>query len=345
MKIVVGARGETHAFTCGPGENILYAGLGSGIALPYECGTGTCGTCKALLGSGEAASAWPEAPGYAGLKPGEILMCQALPGSECALEVRTAVTRMPEGACVPRHLGAIIRRRTALTHDVATFDVELEQPMEFEAGQFVVMTVPGISGGRAYSMVNYDRPAGRLLFVVKSKPGGRLSEWFFGDGVEDARVRLFGPLGHATFEPDLDKDLLCIAGGSGIAGMMSILSRACQARYFDAHRGYVFFGVRTRQDMFFADELAAFATAFPERLAITLALSEEDVDASLGAGHPHFAFDRGFVHAVAGAHMKGKFANIRAYAAGPPLMVSATLRMLLLEGKLKSADIRYDKFS
>jgi toluene monooxygenase electron transfer component len=48
---------------------------------------------------------------------------------------------------------------------------------------------------------------------------------------------------------------------------------------------------------------------------------------------------------VAGEHMKGKFENVRAYAAGPPPMVNATLRMLLLEGRLKSADIRYDKFS
>ena len=345
MNIQVTGKGETHAFTCRIGENILYAGLGSGLALPYECGTGTCGTCKAQLGAGEVVSAWPEAPGYTGLKPGEILMCQALPGGECALEVRNAVVRMPEGAFTPEHLGAIIRRRTMLTHDVATFDVELERSIDFEAGQFMVMTVPGISGGRAYSMVNHGRQPTRLVFVVKAKPGGRLSEWFFGDGVEGTRVHLFGPLGHATFHPDLGKPILCVAGGSGIAGMMAILARACQARYFDAHEGYLFFGVRTGRDLFFLDELRAFASAFPERLHVTLALSEEDVDAELGAAHPHFAFDRGFVHAVAGAHMKGKFANLRAYAAGPPPMVSATLRMLLLEGKLKSADIRYDKFS
>ena len=78
---------------------------------------------------------------------------------------------------------------------------------------------------------------------------------------------------------------------------------------------------------------------------MTIALSDEDVDPAFVAEHPEFAFGKGFVHAVAGASMKGKFADVRAYAAGPPPMVSATLRMLLLEGKLKSADIRYDKFS
>jgi toluene monooxygenase electron transfer component len=345
VNIAVTARGQAHAFECAVGENILYAGLRSGLVLPYECGTGTCGTCKARLGSGETASGWPEAPGYTGLKPGEILMCQTLPAGTCALEVNFAVTPMAAEACVPRHLGAVIRRRTMLTHDVATLDVDLDQPVDFEAGQFMVMTAPGISGGRAYSMVNYDRPATRLVFVVKAKPGGRFSEWFFGEGVAGTRVHLFGPLGHATFGPEIDKDLLCVAGGSGIAGMMAILARACQARHFDAHQGHLFFGVRTRSDLFFVDELKAFTAQYPGRVHVTLALSEEDVDAELARAHPEITFDKGFVHAVAGAHMRGKFANVRAYAAGPPPMVSATLRMLLLEGKLKSADIRYDKFS
>ena len=343
--VVTGKAPQAHPFECGVGENILYAGLRSGLTLPYECGTGTCGTCKARLAAGETASAWPEAPGYVGLKPGEILMCQTLPAGDCAVEVNAAVARVSSSACVPDHLRGIIRRRTSLTHDVATLDVDLDAPVDFEAGQFMVMTAPGISGGRAYSMVNYERRASRLLFVVKAKPGGKFSEWFFGDGVDGTRVHLFGPLGHATFDPELKKDLLCIAGGSGIAGMMAILSRACQARHFEEHQGHLFFGVRTRRDLFFLDELKAFKALFPERLSITLALSEEDVDAALTGAHPELAFDKGFVHAVAGAHMKGKFGNVRAYAAGPPPMVSATLRMLVLEGKLKSADIRYDKFS
>ena len=343
--VVTGKGGEAHTFECAVGENILYAGLRSGLVLPYECGTGTCGTCKARLASGETASAWPEAPGYVGLKAGEILMCQTLAAGDCAVDVNSAVTPMPASAGVPEHLGAVIRRRTMLTHDVATLDLDLDQPVDFEAGQFMVMTSPGISGGRAYSMVNYDRRASRLVFVVKEKPGGRFSEWLFGEAVDDTRVHLFGPFGHATFAPDLGKDLVCIAGGSGIAGMMAILSCAGQARYFDEHQGYVFFGVRTGRDLFFADELKAMTATCPEGLHVTIALSDEDVTPELAAAHPEFAFGRGFVHAVAATAMKGKFANVRAYAAGPHPMVSATLRMLLLEGKLKSADIRYDQFS
>jgi toluene monooxygenase electron transfer component len=308
MKIVVSARNGTRHFECAPGEKILHAGLRSAIELPYECGTGTCGTCKARLVSGCVESAWPEAPGRRYLKSeAELLMCQSVAGEDCALEI-----------------GA---------------------PLDFAAGQFALLTVPGIEGARAYSMVNFDRPAGRLSFVVKKKPGGAVSEWLFGSTVDGTRLAVFAPLGHATFEPGLRKHLLCVAGGSGIAGMMSILARACRAEHFAAWDGHVFFGVRTARDGFFLDELETFRARCGDRLAITVALSDEDVPESLAAAHPGFGFARGFVHAVAGERMQGRFADVRAYVAGPPPMVDASLRWLLREARLPPAEIRYDKFS
>ena len=347
MKILVSARNEVYAFTCAPDEKILRAGLRSGIALPYECGTGTCGTCKARLVEGLVDSAWPEAPGQAKLRRerGEFLMCQCAPRADCSLEVAGIVKPMTADAGIPADLGAVIRRRVMLTHDVAALSLELSRRLDFEAGQFMLMSVPGVTGARAYSMVNFERGAERLELVVKKKPGGRLCEWLFGAPVDGTRVPLFGPLGGATFDPGLDKGLLCIAGGSGIAGMMSILACATGARYFERHPGDVFFGVRTRRDVFFLDELAAFQAQSPGALRVTIALSDEDVDPALPARYPGLGFAKGFVHAVAGLGMKGRFDNVRAYAAGPPPMVDATLRMLLVEGKLRSDNIRYDKFS
>jgi len=181
--------------------------------------------------------------------------------------------------------------------------------------------------------------------VVKKKPGGAVSEWLFGDGVEGARLGLFAPLGHATFEPATRRHVLCIAGGSGIAGLMSILSLACEVGHFGGWDGHVFFGVRTARDGFFLDELEAFRARYPARLRVTVALSDEDVPASLSGAYPGFAFARGLVHVVAGERMTGRFADIRAYVAGPPPMVDASLRLLLREARLPPADIRYDKFS
>jgi toluene monooxygenase electron transfer component len=314
------------------------------VELPYECATGTCGTCKARLVRGRATSAWPEAPGRTYLKSeAELLTCQSVAEEDCALEVFALKTR--EAAAPPRALSGVVRGRRRLTHDVVAFDVELDAPLDFDAGQFALLTVPGIAGARAYSMVNFDRATRRLAFVVKKKPGGAVSAWVFGDGVEGARLGVFGPVGHAIFQAGTERHLLCIAGGSGIAGMMSILSLACQAGHFASWDGHVYFGVRTAADGFFLDELEAFRAQCPARLSVTVALSDEDVPDALPARYPGFAFARGFVHAVAGERMKERFAGVRAYVAGPPPMVDASLRLLLREARLPPADIRYDKFS
>jgi len=347
VNVHVSARNGTREFVCEPGEKILHAGLRHGVELPYECATGTCGTCKAKLLGGLADSEWREAPGGRYLKSeAELLMCQSVAREACRLELAVPLKARESDWPAPRALGGVVRGSRRLTHDVVAFEVDLPEPIDFEAGQFALLTVPGIQGARAYSMVNFDRGSRRLSFVVKKKPGGAVSEWLFGGhDVEGQRVGVFGPVGHATFRPDIRKHLLCIAGGSGIAGMMSILARACGDEHFAGWDGHVFFGVRTARDVFFLDELETFRACFPERLSITLALSDEEVFGSLAERYPGFALAGGFVHAVAGERMKGRFADVRAYVAGPPPMVDASLRLLLREARLPPADIRYDKFS
>src|SRR5438093_8231499 len=92
MRVVVSAKNGTRDFECEPGEKILHAGLRSGVELPYECSTGTCGTCKARLVSGRAESAWPGAPGskYFRSEAG-LLMCQCVAREDCALEGGSAL--------------------------------------------------------------------------------------------------------------------------------------------------------------------------------------------------------------------------------------------------------------
>ena len=347
MRIQATARNQAHAFDTAPGETILDAGLRSAIALPYECGSGTCGTCRAKLVGGVVDDRWPEAPGRKLLKvdTGELLMCQAVARTDCALEIPVRVEPMAEGACVPAAQTGVVRDWTALTHDVVQFDLDLDRPLTFEAGQFVLLGVDGIAGRRAYSMVNYERPAPRLRFVIKKKPGGRVSEWLFAPGAEGARLTVFGPLGGAIFTPDLDRHLLCVAGGSGIAGLMSILDRASGAGHFERRRGHVYFGVRSERDLFFADGLSALRRRSPGALEITVALSESEVSEELRAAHPDLAFDTGFVHEVAARHMNEWVEDVRAYVAGPPPMVDAMIRLLLREARLSPRDIRYDKFS
>jgi len=339
MRIQVNARNRGFEFDAGPGERVLYAGLRAGIDLPYECATGTCGTCKAKLVSGRVTDRWSGAPGKKYVKPqaGEFLMCQCAAEEALTLEVSKFVYAVEPGACVPQTCAGIVRGVRPLTHDVMGFALELERPRDFDAGQFVLLAADGVEGYRAYSMCNYVRGGRTLDFVVKRKPEGGFSQWLFGANREGARLQAFGPLGKATFDPALGKNLLCIAGGSGIAGMMSILARADAADYFSSHQGHVFFGVRTMKDAFFLKELSE------TKAKVTIALSEEDVPQK--GAHASLKFENGLVHEVAKRAMAGKYQNVRAYVAGPPPAVDAAIRVLLLDAKLTTDNIRYDKFS
>ena len=341
MRIQVNARNRGYEFEALPGERVLYAGLRAGIDLPYECATGTCGTCKAKLLSGRVQDRWPDAPGRKFVKPqaGEFLMCQCAAEDALTLEVSKFVYPVEPGACVPQTCSGTVRNVRALTHDVIGFALELERPRDFDAGQFALLAPDGLAY-RAYSMCNYQRGGRSLDFVVKRKPDGAFSQWLFGADREGARLDAFGPLGKATFDPALGKNLLCIAGGSGIAGMMSILARAAASGYFEGHKVWVFFGVRTIRDAFFLKELSACPQA-----QITVALSDEEVSEKAKQDWPALKFGKGLVHEVAKRAMAGKYQNVRAYVAGPPPAVDAAIRVLLLDARLTTDNIRYDKFS
>ena len=342
MQIQVNARNRGFQFEARPGEHVLYAGLRAGIDLPYECATGTCGTCKAKLVSGRVRDGWPQAPGRKFVKPeaAEFLMCQCAAEEPLTLEVSKFVYGMEPGACVPATCAGTLRKPRRLTHDVIGFALELERPCDFDAGQFALLAPAGLAGYRAYSMCNFAHGGRQLDFIAKRKPGGGFSEWLFGAERDGARLEAFAPLGKATFEPALARNLLCVAGGSGIAGMMSILARAAEARYFERHKVRVFFGLRTMRDAFFLQELSAYPEA-----EITVALSDEDVSAKAVQGWPRLRFEHGLVHEVAKRAMAGKYHNVRAYVAGPPPAVDAAIRVLLLDAKLTTDNIRYDKFS
>jgi toluene monooxygenase electron transfer component len=348
MKITIQANSGEFSFECGASERILYAGLGQGLRLPYECATGTCGTCRGRLVQGSTLIEWDEAPGYAKLKraKGDVLMCQSRPDGDCILRVPANLAAAdPSSATLPQHRQGRIAQAHRLVPDVIEIDVALSQPITFDAGQFVVLEVPGVRGGRAYSMVNYRRDCERLTFVIKQKPGGGFSDWLFGSDVVGAELDLFGPLGAATFRPAEGRSILCIAGGSGIAGMLAILEHARCENYFRQHEGHVFFGVRGLADGFYLRELADHIAAAGSKLSVTLALSHEPAPSHV---HPHFPNIRlatGMVTDVMSHEMAGRYDGTVSFIAGPTPMVDEALRLLLRVARQPAAFVRYDKYT
>lgn len=346
MQITVETKSGPFEFECEPQQTLLYAGLQHGLTLPYECATGTCGTCRARVVAGAVAVDWEEAPGFARLNraKGDILMCQARPLENCRLRVPAQVLPQPERHAVPLLRSGKILSVRRLTPDVIHFDVTLAEPMSFDAGQFVVLQVPGLTGTRAYSMVNYQSDCSRIELVVKRKPGGGFGNWIFDQEVVGHDVEIFGPLGRATFHPEEDRNLLMVAGGSGIAGLMSILARATAEDYFRNHQGFVFFGVRALPDGFYLDELSQFVAQSHGHLDVTLALSHETSNDAQHPAYPGIQLATGWVHEVMAGAMKGRYSETAAFIAGPPPMVDGAIRLLITDGGLSSSMIRYDKF-
>lgn len=334
-------------FECAPGERLLYAGLRAGFALPHECATGTCGTCKAKVVSGEVELAWPQAPGLKFLKPGgtEVLLCQTYARSDCSFAVRPG----PEVDVDAPNLPASYRGRVSgsgmLTHDVLIIEVALDRPMHFVAGQFALFAAPGVEGFRAYSMVNRAGPTSFLELVVKRKPGGTLTDLLFAQNLGGLQFDVMGPLGRATFNAQADSgDLVLAAGGTGIAGLMSVLADASGSGHLESHRAAVFFGVRTATDLFFLDRFAALRRRHPDTLRVVIATSEEDVPEAVAAAYPLLQFERGFVHEALADRDFSEFANVTAYAAGPVPAVEALTSVLITRHRLPPTRIRFDRF-
>src|SRR5512135_2549321 len=129
MKIQINGTNRAYRFEGMEKEQILFSGLRNGVDLPYECSTGTCGTCKAKLIEGKIYDPWPEAPGHKYVKQeqGEFLMCQCIARTDITVEVGSFVYAMDPGACLPRSCFGVIQRADLLTQDVMFLEIELDR--------------------------------------------------------------------------------------------------------------------------------------------------------------------------------------------------------------------------
>jgi len=349
MQVTLDAPSGSQVFDSARGRPILHSALAAGVGVPYECLSGSCGTCKARLRSGSVERLWTGAPAWAMLGRDEVLLCQCSAAEACTLVLKAghgtrAVLHRP------RDFAGTLSRWRLLGADVVAFSVDLDAPLPFEAGQFVALQLPGVDGTRCYSMTNAPAGEARLDLLVRRKTGGTASAWLFERERNGAAVTGFGAVGSATYDATSGHELLCIAGGSGIAGMLSILECATAHGHFEQRRAELYFGLRRVQDAFLLAELDALAARAGPGLRITVAFSDDSVCGELGAAYPRLGFDSGLVHEVAARRCalpirpQDGLPGVMAYLAGPPAAVNAALRMLLLQLRLGPGAIRYDKF-
>lgn len=331
----------------GPSERILLAGLRQGVNLPYECGTGTCGECRAELLSGSVESLWSDAPAASKIKPNQILMCQSIPQDDVVLKHAGNIAggRSQIDQSAPFHQRATITAVEMVDINTAVVKVSLQTPIAYNGGQFVLVSIPGIDGYRAYSFAGYPASDGLIKFIIRRKKPGVLTQWLFDQNEWNKEVEIFGPLGKAHYRGPTDGNLVLVMGGSGIAVGMSVLEHALAAKHFRDRCASLFFGVRTPDDAFFGRELESYVRVSNGRVDATIAFSEGEAGRAIKQDYPLLQFTTGFVHEAACAAVEQPTIDTTAFIAGPPPMVEAAIRGLIMNAKISPQRIKYDKFA
>ena len=296
-------------------DSILREALAAGVAFPHSCTVGTCGTCKVKLISGKVreitdsafALTTPE------LREGYILACQSV--AKCSLELDVAgMADLPDHDL--KELPGAVTGQHLVTPDIMRLTIELEDRLEFTAGQYAELHFAEFSGPRSYSFA--DAPSqvegNSLTFFVRHVPGGEFTDWLFDADRTGEPLTVTGPLGNLWLRPS-QVPALCVAGGSGLAPLKAMLAQAVHGAAVGRDVVLVF-GARRRHDLYCLEEFDALAAARKGSFDQHLILSEEPEDSG-------WTGERGFV-TDAVATLPPEFLRLcDVYTCGPPAMIDA----------------------
>ncbi|RYF53637.1 MAG: hypothetical protein EOO27_25690 [Comamonadaceae bacterium] len=132
-----------------------------------------------------------------------------------------------------------------------------------------------------------------------------------------------------------ERDIVCIAGGSGLAPMVSVARGLATRADAGSRRLHFFYGGRREEDMC-AREFVEEVSALLHQATLSEAISEEPGEGWTGA--------RGFVHDLIADTELPDLADRDIYVAGPPVMTDAVVRLLVLERQVPAERVHFDRF-
>jgi ferredoxin-NAD(P)+ reductase (naphthalene dioxygenase ferredoxin-specific) len=296
------------------GANLLETLRAHEVPISYSCMAGRCGTCRCKVVSGQLFETGRVSKIT---NPGEddyILACTTVLTENCEIEI-------PEPDEVVTHPARIIKATvTAIksaTHDIRILRLKPAKPLSFSPGQYASLqfTPEHI---RPYSMASLCTDE-ELVFHIRRVPDGRVSSYVFDELKPGDSVRVSGPLGTAYLRNQHQGPMLCVAGGTGLAPILSILRGAIDAGMDNPI--YLYFGVRSPDDIYGLDKLKLLQSS-NTNLKLQVVVTTDEHDSGLRTGLVTEAIAQDFAD----------FSGWRAYVCGAPPMVEATAALIKQRG-------------
>lgn len=321
--------GVTKVIRVGDFETIMDAAYKARINIPSDCRDGACGTCKSFCDSGsfDPGDFVEDAMTDEELDKGYLLTCQALPESDMSIDIpgtsEAAKTSAASFTATVKELNKHSDSTVSFTLDVAN-----RADLAFLPGQYVNIKVPGTEEIRSYSMSS--GPEGQdASFMVRITPQGAMSEYLRDRAAVGDAIEFSGPYG-SFFLREPKRPLLLLAGGTGLAPLLSILEKLTDSA--PGQPVHLIYGVTREADIVGLDWLRDYESRLPD-FTWDLIASDE------GTSAPH----TGYVTQIIGEeHLHDGDVDI--YLCGPPPMVNAVSSWLDSEG-VNPANFYFERFA
>jgi NAD(P)H-flavin reductase/hemoglobin-like flavoprotein len=151
------------------------------------------------------------------------------------------------------------------TPDLAVLTIRPDQSLRHTPGQYLAVQVPRWPRvWRNFSIANAPRENGLIDLHVRAVPGGLVSGSLVHNTRPGDTLLLGQAQGEMTVPAGLDRDLLCIAGGTGLAPLKAIIEGVLRAGGpFWRRKISLWFGARTEQDLYDLPDLRVLESICP----------------------------------------------------------------------------------
>ena len=318
------------------GRPLLATLMAEEIFIPSACGgRGTCSYCKVKVteGGGQVVPTELNLLTEDEVADSIRISCQLKVRNDLAIEI-------PESLFLVKQFTGVVERIRDMTNDIKELRIRLAEPetLDFTPGQYVQLECPAYGDSpepvyRAYSISSPPSDTGHVELIIRLAPGGICTTWVFTMLKEGDTVRFNGPYGEFRLSDDPSREMVWIAGGSGMAPFWS-LARHMREQGIDRKCTY-FFGAVRQDGLFLVDEFRELEKAMPGFRFVPALSSPAEGDGWSGeSGLITEVVDR---RVADGADMEG-------YLCGSGGMIDASIKVLTANG-IPEERIYYDKFT